>query len=95
MLNRLLALALTLLTLGGALADAEKTVSVTGTATVLMDADTASISLGVVSVAKEAGEASRMNAERVDQLIAALEALGEKPVKLGEIVPGSEGVILW
>lgn len=72
----LLVLAVSLLTLGGALADAEKTISVTGTATVLMDADTASISLGVVSVAKEAGEASRMNAERVDQLIAALEAAG-------------------
>ena len=27
--------------------------------------------------------------------LSALEALGEKPVLLGEIVPGEEGVILW
>jgi len=33
--------------------------------------------------------------DEADKAVAALEALGEKPVKLGEIVPGSEGVILW
>ena len=32
---------------------------------------------------------------QADKALAALEALGEKPVRLGEIVPGDEGVILW
>ena len=29
------------------------------------------------------------------QAMAALQAAGETPVRLGEIVPGDEGVILW
>ena len=36
-----------------------------------------------------------VSAEEAEQAIAVLESLGEKPVRLGEIVPGSEGVILW
>ena len=30
-----------------------------------------------------------------DKAISALEAVGEKPVRLGEIVAGDEGVIVW
>lgn len=33
--------------------------------------------------------------EEADQAMAALQAAGETPVRLGEIVPGDEGVILW
>ena len=33
--------------------------------------------------------------EEADKALAALEAVGEKPVRLGEIVAGDEGVILW
>ena len=33
--------------------------------------------------------------DEADQAIAALQASGEKPVRLGEIVAGDEGVILW
>ena len=33
--------------------------------------------------------------EEADKAMAALEAVGEKPVRLGEIVAGDEGVILW
>ena len=36
-----------------------------------------------------------VSAQEAEQAIAALEAVGEKPVRLGEIVPGDEGVILW
>ena len=36
-----------------------------------------------------------VSGDEADKAIAALEALGEKPVRLGEIVPGDEGVILW
>ena len=33
--------------------------------------------------------------EEADKALAALRAAGEDPVRLGEIVPGDEGVILW
>ena len=33
--------------------------------------------------------------EEADQALAALQAAGEAPVRLGEIVAGDEGVILW
>ncbi|MCR4725081.1 MAG: phosphoribosylformylglycinamidine cyclo-ligase [Clostridia bacterium] len=33
--------------------------------------------------------------EEADKALSALEALGEKPVRLGEIVSGNEGVVLW
>ena len=33
--------------------------------------------------------------EEADKAMAALEAVGEKPVRLGEIVAGDEGVLLW
>ena len=33
--------------------------------------------------------------EEADKALSVLEALGEKPVRLGEIVPGNEGVVLW
>ena len=33
--------------------------------------------------------------EEADKALAALEAVDEKPVRLGEIVAGDEGVILW
>ena len=36
-----------------------------------------------------------VSAGEAEQALAVLEALGEKPVRLGEIVPGDEGVILW
>ena len=36
-----------------------------------------------------------VSAEEAEQAMAVLESLGEKPVRLGEIVPGDEGVILW
>ena len=36
-----------------------------------------------------------VSGDEAGKAVAALEALGEKPVKLGEIVPGDEGVILW
>lgn len=71
-----LAAALLVFLAAGCPAEEAGTVSVTGTATVMMDADSASISLGVVSVSREAGEASRRNAEQVDRLIAALEGAG-------------------
>lgn len=71
-----LAAALLVFLTAGCLAEETKTVCVTGTATVMMDADSASVSLGVVSVAKEAGEASRQNAEQVERLISALEEAG-------------------
>ena len=36
-----------------------------------------------------------VSAEEADKAMAVLESIGEKPVHLGEIVPGDEGVILW
>ena len=33
--------------------------------------------------------------EEADRALAALQAAGEDPVRLGEIVAGDEGVILW
>lgn len=56
--------------------DEERTITVTGNATILVDADSASVSLGVLSVAREASEASRLNAEQIDALIKALEGIG-------------------
>lgn len=68
--------ALVCLAMVPALAEETRTVTVNGSATVLTDADTASVNLGVVSVAKEASEASQVNAERIDRLIAALKEAG-------------------
>ncbi len=56
--------------------DGERTVTVKGSATVLTDADSAGIRLGVLSAAKEAAEASRINAEQIDRLISALTETG-------------------
>ena len=36
-----------------------------------------------------------VSGEEAEQAMSALRELGEKPVRLGEIVPGDEGVILW
>lgn len=72
----ILAIMMLALTASLAAAEGSRTVTVTGTATILTDADTASVNLGVVSVAKEAGEASRTNAAQVDRLIAALKEAG-------------------
>ena len=69
-------LALVCLISASAFAEGERTITVTGNATVLMDADSASVMLGVVSFAKDAGEASALNARRIDGLIRALENAG-------------------
>ena len=36
-----------------------------------------------------------VSTQEAEKAVAVLEAMGEKPVRLGEIVPGDEGVILW
>ncbi len=59
-----------------AFAEDDRFITVKGSATVLTDADSANVMLGVVSSAKEASEASRLNAEMVDRLITALGEIG-------------------
>ncbi len=53
-----------------------RTITMNGSATVLTDADSAVITLGVTSAAKDAGEASRLNAAQIDRLITALTGAG-------------------
>lgn len=68
---------MTALLLSAALADdAPRTLKVNGSATILMDADSATVGLGVISVSREAGSASRDNAAQVERLITALEEAG-------------------
>ena len=56
--------------------DDKKMITVTGSATVVVDADTGHLQLGVVSYAKEAAEASQINAQLVEKLKAALAGAG-------------------
>ena len=54
------------------LADSDRTITVTGTATVKVEADSALVTLGVESSAKEASAAAAANAESVDKVTKAL-----------------------
>ena len=58
------------------LADSDRTITVTGTATVKVEADSALITLGVESSAKEASAAAAANAEAVDKVTKALMEAG-------------------
>lgn len=57
-------------------ADSERSITVTGTATVKVEADSALITLGVESSAKEASAAAAANAEAVDKVTKALMEAG-------------------
>ncbi len=58
------------------LAEADRSITVTGTATVKVEADSAVLSLGVETAAKEASAAAAANAEEVDAVIKALVEAG-------------------
>lgn len=76
LISALLGLVLSVFLLSASAESTPGTITVTGSATIVTEADTASISLGVSSTAKEAGEASQANARLVDQLLAALKDAG-------------------
>ena len=80
-----LILALTCLAALSAAAEENRTITVTGTATVVTDADAATVTLGVISAGREAGEASAANAKRIEELIA---ALGEAGIEKKDISTG-------
>ncbi len=58
------------------LAEEDRTITVSGTATMVAEADIAKVSLGVISTEPEASKASKLNAALVEQLMTALKEAG-------------------